>query len=276
MKHQLQTSRTHLLLSKSLLSHLESSNVYSDAFQIGHVPLNPVSDPTGKSGLNVGTINGLRLGGRPDVEWDEINAAWGLVALCLDRLAEKVGCQFTGCRIVPLGSYTRVEDLPPSKNSYELYGSSEFTPARLLQNRRFNHALVSVLELLRQLIEHGRRTGRRWASGNIEIHKDRIQGHSIRLPGVGGMGMGIGIGGWSMGASVMSFGSAGAGAGEQADAGRKDKEESSGEEQWTRACRAVLAFLKRIITEEGEVDRTKVQEEVKGLFPAQVRAAAAR
>ncbi len=42
----------------------------------------------------VGTINGLRLGGRPWVDWPEINAALGLVALCIDRIAAKVGCAF--------------------------------------------------------------------------------------------------------------------------------------------------------------------------------------
>lgn len=79
------------MLSTSLLQHLESTNVYNDAFQIGHAPLQADG---GRSAVTVGTINGLRLGGRPTVEWDEINAAWGLVALCIDRLAVKVGCVF--------------------------------------------------------------------------------------------------------------------------------------------------------------------------------------
>ena len=79
-------------MSQRLLSHLETTNVYNDAFQIGHVPLD--ASPAGRSGLTVGTMNGLRLGGRPLVEWDEINAAWGLVALCIDRMAAKVGCTF--------------------------------------------------------------------------------------------------------------------------------------------------------------------------------------
>lgn len=87
----LSTARTKLLLSTSMLRHLESTNVYNDAFQIGHVPLQPDSR---SSSITVGTINGLRLGGRPVVEWDEINAAWGLVALCIDRIAAKVGCVF--------------------------------------------------------------------------------------------------------------------------------------------------------------------------------------
>lgn len=81
-----------------MLRHLESTNVYNDAFQIGHVPLQPDGKPqshTPSGSITVGTINGLRLGGRPVVEWDEINAAWGLVALCIDRIAVKVGCTFS-------------------------------------------------------------------------------------------------------------------------------------------------------------------------------------
>ena len=93
----LSTARTKLLLSTSMLRHLESTNVYNDAFQIGHVPLQPEgrSQHTPSGSITVGTINGLRLGGRPVVEWDEINAAWGLVALCIDRIAVKVGCTFS-------------------------------------------------------------------------------------------------------------------------------------------------------------------------------------
>jgi beclin 1 len=81
-----------LLGSTALLAHLESTNVYNDAFQIGYTPLVP-GERTG-AGNYVGTINGLRLGGRPTVEWDEINAAWGHVALCVDRIAARVGFIF--------------------------------------------------------------------------------------------------------------------------------------------------------------------------------------
>lgn len=120
------------------------------------------------------------------MEWDEINAAWGLAALCLHRIAEKVGCVFEtlvhcvpgrcynrlwcifSYKIVPLGSYSRVEELPPSKSTYELYASSDMTPARLLQNRRFNHAMVAFLECLRQLLEFGKKHGKQWAQANIE------------------------------------------------------------------------------------------------------------
>jgi beclin 1 len=94
LDNSLSSAKTRLLLSQSLLSHLETTNVYNDAFQIGHVPLDPTA--VGRGGLTVGTINGLRLGGRPVVDWEEINAAWGLVALCIDRIAVKVGCEFEG------------------------------------------------------------------------------------------------------------------------------------------------------------------------------------
>jgi beclin 1 len=42
------------------------------------------------------------------------------------------------------------------------------TPGRLLQNRRFNYALVAILDLLRQLVEFGRDKDRGWGVGNIE------------------------------------------------------------------------------------------------------------
>lgn len=68
----------------ALLKRLQRTNVYKDAFCIGH-----------EAGF--ATINGLRLGRLPSpakpVEWAEINAAWGQTALCLSTLARK--CNFT-------------------------------------------------------------------------------------------------------------------------------------------------------------------------------------
>jgi hypothetical protein len=73
------------------------------------------------------------------------------------------------------------------------------------------------------------------------ITKDRISNHSIRLPGMamtmpGLPSMSI------MGRSTTS-------------ASGKDRD-ASGEEQWTRACRAVLLLLKRILVVESEADRS--------------------
>lgn len=114
LEAQLRTETTLHLLATQTLRRLESTNVYNDVFQIGHVPLgdpqvphrssnNPVNGshsdrwastvPSGTS-QTVGTINGLRLGGRPWVDWVEINAALGLVALCIHRIAHKIGLTF--------------------------------------------------------------------------------------------------------------------------------------------------------------------------------------
>lgn len=114
LEDELATEETAHLLATQTLQRLESANVYNDVFQIGHVPLHPSAvagratsvnshaERTGRTayhaqaftGQTVGTINGLRLGGRPVVDWVEINAALGLVALCIDRIAAKVGCTF--------------------------------------------------------------------------------------------------------------------------------------------------------------------------------------
>ncbi|WVW82365.1 hypothetical protein I302_104372 [Kwoniella bestiolae CBS 10118] len=247
LQSTLSTAQTHLLLSKSLLAHLESTNVYNDAFQIGHVPL----DPSSGAGITVGTINGLRLGGRPTVEWEEINAAWGLTALCLDRVADKVGCVFSGYKIIPLGSYSRIEELPPQKGIYELYASSDLSPARLLQNRRFNYAMIAILDCLKQLIEFGKKRNKGWANNNIEIHKDKISNHSIKLPGISSMPLTLP----SM--SIMGLGSTSTTAtGTGSGSGGNKETDNTAEESWTKACRAVLVVLKRILMVESQMDRS--------------------
>ena len=124
LESRLRTESTLHLLATQTLHKLETTNVYNDVFQIGHVPLGETNTPSGPhqasnqhqapgphrggtggggagignvpSGTSqtVGTINGLRLGGRPWVDWVEINAAFGLVALCIDRIADKIGYTF--------------------------------------------------------------------------------------------------------------------------------------------------------------------------------------
>ncbi|KAG6897518.1 hypothetical protein C0992_000744 [Termitomyces sp. T32_za158] len=65
------------------LEKLERTNVYNDAFCIGH------------DGV-FGTINGLRLGRVPGVpvDWTEINAAWGQTLLLLYTIARKLDYTF--------------------------------------------------------------------------------------------------------------------------------------------------------------------------------------
>jgi beclin 1 len=56
--------------------------------------------------------------------------------------------------------------------------------------------------------------------------------------------------------SVMGFGSSSITGKDGRD--KVDRDSGTGEEQWTRACRAVLAVLKRILVVESEADRAGV------------------
>lgn len=56
--------------------------------------------------------------------------------------------------------------------------------------------------------------------------------------------------------SVMGFGTSSTSAKDTKD--RNDRDTGTGEEQWTRACRAVLAVLKRMLVVESEADRAKI------------------
>ncbi|GAA5922198.1 hypothetical protein JCM1841_000672, partial [Sporobolomyces salmonicolor] len=151
------------------LDKLGRTNVYNDAFCIGQ-----------EAGF--GTINGLRLGRLPgvSVEWPEINAAWGHTLLLLSTIARKFGFSFQGYRLVPCGSFSRVERTDGDRASYELYGSGDFAVTRLLQNRRFDLAMVAFLDCLRQLSEWvvSRDRGVRLPHAVV---KDRIGDVSIKL-----------------------------------------------------------------------------------------------
>ncbi|KAL8909416.1 MAG: hypothetical protein Q9207_000251 [Kuettlingeria erythrocarpa] len=101
------------------LERLQRTNVYNDCFCISHDG-------------HFGTINGLRLGRLPPpqhVEWAEINAALGTAALLLATVAERLGCEFRGYRIKPMGSTSTIEkfDVPSSPSSTALPSQSSST-----------------------------------------------------------------------------------------------------------------------------------------------------
>ena len=60
-----------------------------------------------------GTINGLRLGRLPtfNIEWSEINAAWGQVVLLLHSLAKKINLTFKRYKLVPYGNHSFIQSL---------------------------------------------------------------------------------------------------------------------------------------------------------------------
>lgn len=103
---QVETSRSLLQSYSSALNTLEKlqkTNVYADAFNIGH-----------DGGL--ATINGLRFGRLPavQVEWGEINAAWGCTLLLLKTIARKLSYEISGYRLIPMGSFSKIEKMPAS------------------------------------------------------------------------------------------------------------------------------------------------------------------
>lgn len=148
------------------LERLQRTNVYNDTFCIGH------------DGF-FGTINGLRLGRLPspqNVDWTEINAAWGTAALLLNTVADKLGFSFRGYRIKPMGSMSRIEKIentPASATSstsqanqassspnsqakitpLDLFSSGDLPIGRMMFHRRLDAGMVAFLECLRQLGE---------------------------------------------------------------------------------------------------------------------------
>ncbi|KAJ7647372.1 autophagy protein Apg6-domain-containing protein [Roridomyces roridus] len=140
---QLASIRSAYASDSATLDKLERTNVYNDAFCIGH------------DGV-FGTINGLRLGRVPGVpvEWAEINAAWGHSLLLLYTIARKLDCAFENYRLVPMGSFSRIEKTNGDKASYELYSSGNLNMLQLLHNRRFDLAMVAFLECLKQVMDY--------------------------------------------------------------------------------------------------------------------------
>ncbi|KAI4129471.1 MAG: hypothetical protein LQ347_003765 [Umbilicaria vellea] len=187
------------------LERLQRTNVYNDTFCIGH------------DGY-FGTINGLRLGRLPppqNVEWAEINAAWGMTSLLLATVAEKLAFTFRGYKIKPMGSTSKIDKIeypsssaststsnappnsespqPPKISSLELYSSGDLPLGRMFIHRRFDAAMVAFLDCLRQLgefVEKGHTTntdfhGASHQQGGLklpyEIRKDKIGDASIKL-----------------------------------------------------------------------------------------------
>ena len=175
------------------LERLQRTNVYNDAFCIGH------------DGY-FGTINGLRLGRltNPSVEWPEINAAWGQTALLLSTIADKLGFQFQGYRVKPLGSTSRIEKIeypqqssptqsalgdgnaipsgPPKITVLDLFSSGDLPLNLPWIHRRFDAGMVAFLECLRQLGEYVERAPAPISSGRRGSHSPGVAVPGLKLP----------------------------------------------------------------------------------------------
>ncbi|UJR25442.1 hypothetical protein I4U23_006789 [Adineta vaga] len=118
---------------------LSKTNAFNAAFHIWHQE-------------HFGTINGFRLGRLPSitVEWSEINAGLGQAALLLNSLAKRIDLQFHKYRIVPLGSYSYIEDTNEYKNGK--YAQLPLYTARrhFTWDTQFDKALVAFLDCVNQ------------------------------------------------------------------------------------------------------------------------------
>ncbi|XP_025090043.1 beclin-1-like isoform X2 [Pomacea canaliculata] len=152
------SAKNQLQYSLGQLNRLKQVNVFNATFHIWH------------SG-HFGTINGFRLGRLPNiqVEWNEINAAWGQTALLLHSLARKVGLTFERYRLVPYGSHSYLELLTDRSKELPLYGSGGF---RFLWDYKFDNAMVGFLDCLNQL---GQKIGGNDFNMPYLIHSEKLE-----------------------------------------------------------------------------------------------------
>ncbi|KAG5518941.1 hypothetical protein PMAC_002472 [Pneumocystis sp. 'macacae'] len=158
-----------------LLEELKKINVYNDVFCISH-------------NGQFGTINDLRLGRLSShvVEWDEINAAWGLTLQLLHSIATKLNFEFTGYKLHLLGSTSKIKKLEFQTNSsllpkiteLELYSSDDLSITKFFIHRKFDAAMVSFLKCLKQLGDYLQSLDSQFILP-YRIHKDKIGDSSI-------------------------------------------------------------------------------------------------
>lgn len=236
------------------LEKLQRTNVYNDTFCIGH------------DGY-FGTINGLRLGrlSSQNVEWAEINAAWGQTLLLLATVAERLNFTFQGYRLKPLGSTSRIERLEypqqaptpsqsnssaadqrlPSRTSnpqpkvtpLDLFSSGDTAVGRVFSHRRFDAGMIAFLECLRQVGEHVERMSgadtetrpaitRQPSSKNVQ-QQTRLLPYPIQGDKIGQVSIKLGMG-------------------------------IQQDENFTKACKYALTCCKFLLAHISNLDNTKV------------------
>ncbi|ETI22707.1 hypothetical protein G647_06783 [Cladophialophora carrionii CBS 160.54] len=202
------------------LERLQRTNVYNDTFCIGH------------DGY-FGTINGLRLGRLPNqnVDWSEINAAWGQTLLLLATVAERLRFTFQGYRLRPQGSTSRIEKLEypqlspdaqrqqtagrdrglhsasanpePKVTPLDLFSSGDLAIGRLLNHRRFDSGMVAFLDCLGQLGNYVEKTSTTDVSNTKTSMRTavirgpstkRVLPYTIEGDKIGGISIKLGVG----------------------------------------------------------------------------------
>ena len=142
LKEERDALETKLERASTQLDLLRRTNVYNDAFHIWH------DGP-------FGTINGFRLGrtSTVPVEWDEINAAWGMATLLLQSLANAMKIEFRSHALRPMGSFPAVCEINANTNMvskcYDLFG-----PVNIMTSHKYDRAICGFLACLDELGRH--------------------------------------------------------------------------------------------------------------------------
>jgi len=150
LKEERDALETKLERASTQLDLLRRTNVYNDAFHIWHDG-------------SFGTINGFRLGrtSAVPVEWDEINAAWGMATLLLQSLANAMKIEFRSHVLRPMGSFPAVCEINANTNTvsqcYDLFG-----PVNIMTSHKYDRAICGFLACLDEL-------GRYFAQRDFEM-----------------------------------------------------------------------------------------------------------
>ncbi|KAK7323334.1 hypothetical protein VNO77_26804 [Canavalia gladiata] len=115
-----------------------------------------------------------------NVEWDEINAAWGQACLLLHTMCQYIRPKFQyRIKIIPMGSYPRITDT--NNSTYELFG-----PVNLFWSTRYDKAMTLFLACLKDFAEFAKSKDQQ---NNIppekcfklpyKIENDKVENYSI-------------------------------------------------------------------------------------------------
>ena len=120
------------------------------------------------------------------VEWPEINAAWGQTLLLLSTVAEKIKFTFEGYRLKPMGSVSKIEKVETHHrgetrvSGLQLYSSGDLPLGRIFMHSKIDNAMVAFLDCLKQMGEFVEAQ-----DSNVKmpytIVKDKIGDAGIRL-----------------------------------------------------------------------------------------------
>lgn len=151
------------------LEALRKTNVFNDVFRIWYDG-------------QFGTISGFRLGRTPQVQvpWEEINSALGQCVLLLQALASACRLEFSGVRLVPMASRSRIEE---RGRTLDLYGP--VNKVNIISG--FDQGLVCYVECLKQLADFLRARDLQMGKSPDEafmlsyaIEGDKVGGASVR------------------------------------------------------------------------------------------------